>query len=243
MAGFLSVTKFTSTDFSGEWEQDSKKLVSSLNTLIIQLNSALAGGLTLPENLGVQVLNFVINVPTPWTQVTTFTNAWVNNSSSMPSRYMLNQDGIVFLDGAVKSGTLGLSAFTLPQNMWPSQDTFLPVVATGGTGYMVVQAADGKVIPSVGATTFMGLSSSFKSATQAPVNPLCFPRFFQSQIGNALMVLPGMVQDVTQGTGSPPKLATNAIAWANDNGQIRIDNVSGLLPNRQYNVTAYAFPG
>lgn len=242
MSQTLSVTKFSDSDLSGDWSKDRTKIQSSLNTMILQLNSGLDGGLRLSQNLGVQVLNFNVNVPTPWIQVTTFTNSWVNFNTSVPARYMKDSNGAVWLDGAIKSGTIGATAFALPQPLWPGQDCTFATDCGGTHGRLVVSAA-GAVKPDAGSNTIFSLGVSFQAATFAPANPLCFPLYFKSNVGNASIVLPGSIQDVTSGSGSALKLSNSSITWANDNGQIRIDNVAGLLPNRQYNITAYAFPG
>lgn len=74
-----------------------------------------------------------------------FTNGWAN----FPTRnvgYRKNSEGFVELRGALASGTLGSSAFTLPVGYRPSEQLVFPCATFGAIGRVDV-LANGTVVP------------------------------------------------------------------------------------------------
>ena len=77
--------------------------------------------------------DWIINLSSPppapgaWTAVT-FTNSWANVSGFNATRYRLEACLVVVrLSGAIKSGSTGTSAFTLPSGYQPANTVTLPV--------------------------------------------------------------------------------------------------------------------
>lgn len=86
------------------------------------------------------------------TTVSSFSGTWVISSGALPATYYKDR-GRTYLGGAVKSGTSGTSAFTLPPSYSPSAQVEFPVVASGGIAEVVI-GSDGTVKPlNIGATS------------------------------------------------------------------------------------------
>jgi hypothetical protein len=76
-----------------------------------------------------------------------FTNGWQNfGGGNTPAAYWKDENDLVFLEGTIKSGTLGVAAFPLPPGYRPSQDRFFAVQSNGTIGLVKV-GADGNVSP------------------------------------------------------------------------------------------------
>lgn len=78
---------------------------------------------------------------------TPFTNSWVNlGGGYAPAAYWKDSNGIVWLEGSVKSGTLGLSAFLLAPGFRPDQNRIFPAFSNNVPGLVQVTSA-GQVQP------------------------------------------------------------------------------------------------
>lgn len=76
-----------------------------------------------------------------------FTNGWQNfGGAYAPAAYWKDENGLVHLEGLVKSGTLGLAAFVLPPGYRPSASRIFAVFSNNTVG-MVQVGSDGTVQP------------------------------------------------------------------------------------------------
>lgn len=93
-----------------------------------------------------------------WADVSSFSNSWVN-STGVTTSYTKDVLGFVHLKGALKDGTIGSTAFTLPAGFRPAVLSFFnAVVVEGGVqalGYVEIQT-DGDLVP-YGGNDFVGL--------------------------------------------------------------------------------------
>ena len=84
------------------------------------------------------------------TNVSSFSNSWVNHGSGRSDAgYYLTESGECRLVGAIKDGTMGLVAFTLPVGYRPPATIEIPVVANNAYGDVLIQT-DGQVFPITG---------------------------------------------------------------------------------------------
>lgn len=81
----------------------------------------------------------------------TFQGTWVNYSinNTENAHFYKDNQGIVHLGGAIKSGTLNTVAFNLPSGYYDTYSRYYAVPSTGGFSQIVVQA-NGAVVPVVG---------------------------------------------------------------------------------------------
>jgi hypothetical protein len=87
-----------------------------------------------------------------------FTNAWVNLGGGTPSaQYWFDREGKVWLEGAISTGTIGLSAFTLPVGYRPSTPMRFGVPSNGAFGELLVNT-NGTVVPNVGSNVSFNLN-------------------------------------------------------------------------------------
>lgn len=76
-----------------------------------------------------------------------FTNGWANLGGSWATAaYWKDQDGLVWLEGTIASGTLGAAAWPLPPGFWPTGDRIFPAFSNGTLGLVKVTAG-GLVVP------------------------------------------------------------------------------------------------
>jgi hypothetical protein len=77
-----------------------------------------------------------------------FTNAWVNwGAPNFSAGYWIDPFGFVHLQGVIKSGTVGSSAFTLPPGLRPLATAGPFAVMSNGAVGRVDVGADGTVTP------------------------------------------------------------------------------------------------
>lgn len=94
---------------------------------------------------------------TSWT-APTFANSWVDFGSPYPAAGFRLIGTRVVMTGAIKSGTLGVAAFTLPTGYRPTGQVKAPSFSGNAAVYILISAA-GAVIPEVGPATEMTLSA------------------------------------------------------------------------------------
>lgn len=94
--------------------------------------------------------------------VTVFANSWVNYGATHNNAGYWKRRGVVFLTGAVKSGTSGVAAFTLPAGFRPALSVELVANANGAFGAVVV-GSDGTVTPTGSTTKFSLEGLSFRA--------------------------------------------------------------------------------
>lgn len=101
---------------------------------------------------------------TVWT-APAFENSWLNYGGGwVPAGYYKDPYGVVRLRGLIASGTIGQTAFTLPEGYRPTVNLFLAASSNNAFSYVTI-AADGRVIPSTGDNTWVSLSGlSFRAA-------------------------------------------------------------------------------
>ncbi len=87
----------------------------------------------------------------------TFANGWVNFNVAWPPAAFYRADGRVWLSGLVKSGTVGLSMFTLPVGYRPAFPESFAVTANTAFGELRIDTA-GQVFLVAGSTAYVSLS-------------------------------------------------------------------------------------
>jgi hypothetical protein len=86
-----------------------------------------------------------------------FANSWVNYDASRPAGFY-RQDGHTYLEGIVKDGTVGLTAFTLPAAYWPNTTNNRSfAVDSNGLHGLIIVWGDGRVSPYTGSNAYFFL--------------------------------------------------------------------------------------
>lgn len=101
---------------------------------------------------------------TPWITVGAFLNSWVNFGGTEQVAQYRKVNDIVYLRGAIKSGTLTLPAFTLPAGFRPPASLAFAASSAGAFGNMSV-ATNGDVTPANGSTVSFNLNNAIFSIT------------------------------------------------------------------------------
>lgn len=95
----------------------------------------------------------------------TLLNSWVNFDTDTHNEagYFRSQDGIVYLRGLIKSGTVGQTAFTLPAGYRPTRRMICVAISNGAIGRVDIEA-DGSVVINAGNNTYVSLDGiSFRA--------------------------------------------------------------------------------
>lgn len=103
---------------------------------------------------------------TEW-QYPVLTNGWVNYGSVYgPARYRMLPNGIVMVEGLVKSGTLSLGTpiFTLPEGYRPAQRILNQMIAGGSMSRMDIYTS-GIISGTGGSNGWVSLHTTFGVTT------------------------------------------------------------------------------
>lgn len=242
MAAPPGVKKISSDDLSGDWSQDSTKLLSRLNSFLSDSGTIFQGGVGLTSNAGCQKIQFTVQTPDPWV-TPTLSGAWTAFPGQTP-QYRITNDGAVVGRGAAHNGVITTTLWTMPSALWPFVDANLPTESNGAYGKLTVLSSNGTVNAAVGSNVFFSLSSlSYYPSIPVPYVASCWPRLVACTLpgGQAAKLDLGPIVDVTAGS-SALAFTPLGLSWHNAKGQISVDNIPGLLPNRTYSVTLYAWP-
>ena len=93
-----------------------------------------------------------------------FTNGWANFGSTYEgATYWKDTTGVVHLSGLIKSGTIGLSAFTLPAGFRPAGRIAFGSCSNSAFGQLEIES-NGQVIPTQGNNASFSINCSFLAA-------------------------------------------------------------------------------
>jgi hypothetical protein len=97
-----------------------------------------------------------INYTPAWV-APTFAGTWANfGSGNLPAGYMKDANGFVHLRGAIATGTINTTAFTLPAGYRPSLNVNFACASNSAFGYLSITSA-GVVNPAVGSNVWFSL--------------------------------------------------------------------------------------
>lgn len=116
-------------------------------------------------NVGVtRLLNAIELDGTPWERPQYIAaNLWADSSADRYTEYRKDWSGIVWLQLNMTGGTLGATAFALPEPFWPRQRINTPVSANGAYGTLII-ALNGEVSLFNGSTTNARATLAFQAA-------------------------------------------------------------------------------
>lgn len=92
-----------------------------------------------------------------------FQNSWVNFDLTgwHGARFWKDPMGIVHLQGLIKNGTVGTTAFVLPTGYRPSNGLMFAVVSNNAFGRLDISPA-GNVVPATGNNTHFAINVEFR---------------------------------------------------------------------------------
>lgn len=73
-------------------------------------------------------------------------NDWANRSGCEGFGYTVDNDGVVHFKGVIQSGVAGSQIVTLPEELWPPTERYIPIAASGGVAALRITTT-GSVIP------------------------------------------------------------------------------------------------
>jgi hypothetical protein len=139
-----------------------QQLASGLPESVQQaLRSALAAQDTFNRNVA-DAFNALADFT--WQTPTTFQNGWLNFDATHYARFTKLQTGIIVLDGVIKSGTVGSTAFTLPLGYRPGIIDMNFAADSNVTPARLQVGTNGNVIPTTGGNGYYSLCCMFLPA-------------------------------------------------------------------------------
>lgn len=87
-----------------------------------------------------------------------FGGAWVNLGAGFTSAGFYRDRHRTYLQGTIKTGVIGTTAFTLPSGYWPAQVCNFSVASGAGVGVVQINTA-GLVTPVIGVNTDVSLDT------------------------------------------------------------------------------------
>lgn len=214
-----------------------------LNPFIKDTAAALDRRLTIKDNLVASYKTVNVTVPAPAWTAPTFANSWVNfGGATHNAGYRVDDRGFVYLRGNVKDGSaIATTMFTLPAGYRPAATLYYAVDANGAYGAVSVSAA-GLVAGVAGSTTRVSLDGiSFLATT--PEGPPSYdgtgwPIYLKPDFTGYNVCDVQLVQVVDNATGEHRAHGAAKPDWRlGGKGQIIIDRVGGLTPERSYKLT------
>lgn len=233
MAAPPTITRLDASLFPKEQQ----KAGEEISKFFTEAGACLDKGLTFQENFKAQVTAQLKARGAPFWLSPSYTNSWVDFSGPLAGRYRKNGEGLVQLAGSLKSGTIGSTAFTLPAGYRPTQEVDISPWSSGETDSKLVILASGAVVPVTGSNTQFSIDCSFMGdGTPGPT--LTQDLLFACTVGRPLEVR--AISAVTAADGNTT-LAVGPCAWRyQQDGQVRVTSVPGLLPDTDYLVTFLA---
>ncbi len=230
---------------SPEWLE---KLILPLNSHMLDVYNCLANGITLADNQSAMIKTIEFKTPAKIQLVGTagkpaFTNSWTNlNASADVQCGYFKENGMVYVQGMVANGVIGLPIFTLPAAYWPSAIFHFPVTGLLAYAEAAITAA-GEVYPSVGSNAAFSLNFSFPAADPCVTTSTPFPLQVKSTLKGKCV---GMYAIFVNNVDSPGKSPPGAVTVDFEDpgrGIIFIRNIYGLKELTNYQVTLVGVTG
>lgn len=146
-----------------------------------------------------------------------FLNSWVNFDATRGARFRKYPDGKVRIQGIIKTGATGTTAFTLPVGYRPTSTQTFPIISAASTGYVSIDST-GIVVPvtvggNVSTYAYLdGIEFDTELVTQFAVGPQG-PQGVQGVPGDSVQVPLGAWHHV--GSAGEPGFSNG---WANFGG-------------------------
>jgi hypothetical protein len=193
-----------------------------------------ASGLSVLGLKKIEVKEFEVVVPDPWILMLNFANGWENyNAPDNLVKFMKHPDGRTEVRGWMGSGTLNLTAFTLPPEYAPAETIQFACGDSQPNHRSTLQVdSNGNVIPLHGTYPFFNIA--FLAADSRPMVLNCFPAYIQTGLNEPMGIFV-LYTEYGESKRSPyikPGAAVNHCDWsftrkANGN-YIQINNITGL---------------
>lgn len=232
------------------------KLLQELNALAKESHTALAGGLTIADNLDAELKTVRLRIPDPkWHNVgdanePAFSNGFANYNANQNSLgFRMEPGGLVQLHGVIAreagAPAPGTVIFPLPAGYKPPKTEIRPVATNSGFGEVRV-ASSGEVTYQSGGVTYLSLDAMAYYA-DSPASPEPFagqgwPILIQHNLSAVAGVVPVLTQLVNGGPSEPVGQPVLDAVFAED-GAIKLRSVYGLTPQRVYEMTLLLFAG
>lgn len=246
----LSLEDFA--EFPEEQQETFAKLVNTLNPWLGDVSGAFAGRLTIGDNVSAsyKTLRCVIPgneyIPIPASQLSA--TGWVAYGSPYNTPgYRITMDGLVYLTGVIKNGTIatGTLLFTLPEGYRPDATKIFVVAKAGGTGNWDVEiSANGEArvgLRNADATWSsldnINFTAKGKCAAIPAFTGANWPLIFDPQIPTRpSAVFVAKVVDVEG--NSATSIGVAGVDWElTPNNKVKVKSIHGLSPGRTYDVT------
>jgi len=229
----------------GEWVTNITESVNLLNDAVS--NQTRQAGVSLVAGGQVEVITVKVTVPDPFIRVAAgaMLNGWVNFGTTQETMgYRKHPSGLVEVQGVIKTGTIGLPAFTLPTTFRPQYDMRYACTSNGAYGELGVSQL-GAVTPFVGSNVSFWMRALFTAKDPAPMIPSCFPIQVKTNLPKVVGVFV-----VNVGSTASPQVndgSAMSVSWdmSNVNGHksVKISNIQGLAYNRDSNITLMLIGG
>lgn len=218
--------------------KEMRTLVETAGKQFGQVQTLLSKNLNFAQNMDAQITDpLAVRGAARW-QAPVYENSWVDFGSGRIVHYRKDADGRVHIEGAMKSGTVNTTAFTLPAGYLPDQALRFAVGSNSAFGQVVVDTS-GTVTLAVGSNTSANFGFSFLAADASPGQTLAQDVRFKCTLG----ARPSWVQAVSACLASDKNsfVAVGPVAWTyQQDGQVRVTSIPGLSPDTDYLVSFWA---
>lgn len=209
-----------------------------LNQFFRQSQVLSNNGITLSENANASIVTSAVTTKGAWTLISAFANGWSAFSTALTPQWTKLASGLVVVRGAVHSGTINTTAFTLPQVTDIELQFAVPTQAAvnNTSAKLVIAAGTGNVAPTSGTdVSFFACAFSFLPADPTPVANLASALSFRHGLSGACTDL--LVTHVTDPKGVAIRTSAVMPVWAdNGDGSVTVTSLPGLTPNTAYTV-------
>jgi hypothetical protein len=243
--------------FTGDWEMDQAVLKAFMARFMSDSVNTLQGNTRVVNNMGGEYKTLTIQTPTSDWTAPTLAGAWaVFIAGTTDVGYRKDALGNVWVRGAVASGALNSTIFTLPTGYRPAQDWNVEqTMGSSGSCQLRVDFTNGNVnqvnagqlvtgapgAPAYGTLDnhFVSVCMSFPCADESPGVLSCFPLKYQTGLKTVSAV---KVAHATNATANNTGFSVGNPAWSFDGSYITISTIPGLALGQTYSVTLEALP-
>jgi hypothetical protein len=218
------------------------RIQDGIAQVVNPLLKAWYGKFGIPGDCSASIIEKRVTLADDWIAATLL-NSWVNYGAPYSTARYKKKNGIVYVTGLVKNGTIPAAIFDLPAAYYPSGGYVIFSAQSYTTGFITSRLdVSSTVNAASGGNGYFSIECCFPALDPSPVPNSIFPLMFPHGLTPGKVVTTVLLADAID-TVSLAHVSSSCSWEAYGADQVRIIDLPGLFPLRTYDLSFLVLGG